>query len=382
MKKIFLIMTVLLSMSYSSIFGMYGDQDDWIDFLTDGNQFRARIDQLGFVLGNSTIKGTFGFRTQSSSTQLGYILLNNNLGTYLGATISGGIGYTSEAFSIGIGYNYTSHSLFPTSDSFGSHTPVLMINALNDNLRIVIPVQILVHNESIDQLGYYRDNYLGISTDTQIRYYTGIDAFNEIRLYVKYGQLGYKINPHDTKNYTQEVLARSFGFETRFYFLNTAVGNVTINPFIKVAYNTALHGVGTMIRALDTMLQPIEDYYPDRPVSSQVDIDYKLDKNPYDVTVQAVLGVTANSDIVSLYVEPSLGYKAKYLGKMQDEKVNLDFKVNHYLSWGAYAELYITPVKDLEWYFEMDVNNSDSDSTGIPVSFASTTGITWYLPEF
>ncbi|KLI31116.1 cell surface protein, partial [Brachyspira hyodysenteriae] len=68
-------------------------------------------------------------------------------------------------------------------------------------------------------------------------------------------------------------------------------------------------------------------------------------------------------DIVSLYVEPSLGYKAKYLGKMQDEKVNLDFKVNHYLSWGAYTELYITPVKDLEWYFEMDVNNSDSDST-------------------
>ncbi len=171
MKKIFLIMTALLSMSYSSIFGMYGDQDDWIDFLTDGNQFRARMDQLGFVLGNSTIKGTFGFRTQSSLTQLGYILLNNNVGTYLGATISGGIGYTSEAFSIGLGYNYTTASFLPASYNFGSHTPVLMINALNDNLRIVIPVQILVHNESIDQLGYYRDNYLGISTDTQIRYY-------------------------------------------------------------------------------------------------------------------------------------------------------------------------------------------------------------------
>ena len=54
MKKIFLIMMALLSMSYSSIFGMYGDQDDWIDFLTDGNQFRARMDQLGFVLGNRT----------------------------------------------------------------------------------------------------------------------------------------------------------------------------------------------------------------------------------------------------------------------------------------------------------------------------------------
>uniref|UniRef100_UPI003F4B2D77 cell surface protein n=1 Tax=Brachyspira catarrhinii TaxID=2528966 RepID=UPI003F4B2D77 len=379
MKKIFLIMMALLSMSYSSIFGMYGDQDDWIDFLTDGNQFRARMDQLGFVLGNSTIKGTFGFRTQSSLTQLGYILLNNKVGTYLGATISGGIGYTSEAFSIGLGYNYTTASFLPTSYNFGSHTPVLMINALNDNLRIAIPVQILVHNGSIDQLGYYRDNYLGISTDTQIRYYTGIDAFNEIRLYVKYGQLGYKFD-------MQEVLARSFGFETRFYFLNTAVGNVTINPFIKVAYNTALHGFSTMVRALDGMYEEIGGYDPNTTVSPQANINAKWDKNPYDVTVQAVFGVTANSDIVSLYVEPSLGYKARYLGKMQyedqDGKVNYDFKVNHYLSWGAYAELYITPVKDLEWYFEMDVNNSDSDSTGIPVSFASTTGITWYLPEF
>ncbi|MEI0509805.1 cell surface protein [Brachyspira intermedia] len=379
MKKIFLIMMALLSMSYSSIFGMYGDQDDWIDFLTDGNQFRARMDQLGFVLGNSTIKGTFGFRTQSSLTKLGDILLHNNVGTYFGATISGGIGYTSEAFSIGLGYNYTTPSFLPTSYNFGSHTPVLMINALNDNLRIAIPVQILVHNGSIDQLGSYRDNYLGISTDTQIRYYTGIDAFNEIRLYVKYGQLGYKFD-------MQEVLARSFGFETRFYFLNTAVGNVTINPFIKVAYNTALHGFSTMVRALDGMYEEIGGYDPNTTVSPQANINVKWDKNPYDVTVQAVLGVTANSDIVSLYVEPSLGYKARYLGKMQyedqDGKVNYDFKVNHYLSWGAYAELYITPVKDLEWYFEMDVNNSDSDSTGIPVSFASTTGITWYLPEF
>ena len=93
MKKIFLIMMALLSMSYSSIFGMYGDQDDWIDFLTDGNQFRARMDQLGFVLGNSTIKGTFGFRTQSSLTKLGDILLHNNVGTYFGA-ISAGMALT------------------------------------------------------------------------------------------------------------------------------------------------------------------------------------------------------------------------------------------------------------------------------------------------
>ncbi|WP_304332543.1 hypothetical protein [Brachyspira innocens] len=45
MKRTLLITTAVLSMLSASIFGMYGDQDDWIDFLTDGNQFRARMDQ-------------------------------------------------------------------------------------------------------------------------------------------------------------------------------------------------------------------------------------------------------------------------------------------------------------------------------------------------
>ncbi|MBW5410567.1 cell surface protein, partial [Brachyspira hampsonii] len=266
-------------------------------------------------------------------------------------------------------------------------TPVLMINALNDNLRIVVPVQILVHNGELQRIdNLYQYDHLGISTDTQIRYYTGIDAFNEIRLYVKYGQLGYKTDSYVDQNYGQEFFARSFGFETRFYFLNTPIGNVTVNPFIKVAYNTALHGFSTMVRAVDSLSETIEGYYPNVSFSATGNINAKWDKNPYDVTVQAVLALTANSDIVSLYLEPSLGYMAKYLGKLhyadQDGEYNLDFKVNHYLSWGAYAELYITPVKDLEWYFEMDVNNSDANSTGVPVSFAATTGITWYLPEF
>ena len=48
-------------MASATIFGMYGVDMDWINFLTHGNQFRARLDQLGFTLGNDMIKGTFGF---------------------------------------------------------------------------------------------------------------------------------------------------------------------------------------------------------------------------------------------------------------------------------------------------------------------------------
>ncbi|MBW5409106.1 cell surface protein, partial [Brachyspira hampsonii] len=70
-------------------------------------------------------------------------------------------------------------------------TPVLTINALNNNLRIAIPIQIAASKNPFGKgtENLYKD-YLGISTDTQIRYYTGIDAFNAIRIYFKYGQSG------------------------------------------------------------------------------------------------------------------------------------------------------------------------------------------------
>uniref|UniRef100_UPI003F4C5D35 cell surface protein n=1 Tax=Brachyspira catarrhinii TaxID=2528966 RepID=UPI003F4C5D35 len=358
MKKILLTAMALLTMASASVFGMYGDQDDWIDFLTDGNQLRARMDQVGFVLGNNTIKGTLGLRSQAVGTLLGNILSGQTDNLGLDATISAGIGYTSEMIGVGVGYNFTYYNT-----TLGVHTPVLMLNALNNNLRIVVPVQVAVSKDPFGKnTGNIWKDYLGVSTDIQIRYYTGIDAFNQVRLYVKYGQSGYKEDQNNA-----DMLQQSVGFQTRFYFLNTTVGNVNINPFLKVEFNAALAGNNTMVRAGEALYTP---YFSK---------DQKWDKIPYDVTAAAVLGITANSDIVSLYVEPSLGYSAAYSGKTKGALS--DTKVQHQLAWGAYAELYITPVQDLEWYFEMDVNNSDVDVTGVPVHFETTTGITWYLPE-
>ena len=88
------------------------------------------------------------------------------------------------------------------------------------------------------------------------------------------------------------------------------------------------------------------------------------------------LGLTANSDIVSLYVEPSLGLQITQPGSATDNKV----KELYSLAWGAYAEIYITPLKNLEWYFEADVNNDADFGAITPVKFAASTGITWYLP--
>ena len=377
MKKVLLTAMALLTIASASVFGMYGNGDSWIDFLVHGNQFRARMDQLGFVLGNGTIKGTFGFRSQTSaalanilSATSGAANSENNIAT-LGATISAGIGYTSDIFGIGVGYNYTY-----IGKDLGIHTPVLMINALNDNLRIAVPIQIAVSDNIGNgydqvQVNHDRTDYMGISTDIQLRYYTGIDAFNAIRFYVNYGQAGYKAN-------NQEYLASSLGFQLRLYFLNTTVGNVNINPFIRLDYVTALEG--------DTLGVKSDSYYT-QTITGAHRKGVKYDYNAYRFTITPVLGITANSDIVSLYVEPSLGYSVYGGGRK-------DAGLDHTLAWGAYTELYITPVKDLEFYFEMDIGSKYYSANGAsavlqndeivnrgPINFATGCGITWYLPS-
>uniref|UniRef100_UPI003F4BBBEF cell surface protein n=1 Tax=Brachyspira catarrhinii TaxID=2528966 RepID=UPI003F4BBBEF len=375
MKKILLAAMALLTIASTSVFGMYGRGNSWIDFLTDGNQLRARMDQFGFVLGNDTIKGTIGLRAEWDDW--GQIFLGETGSIDFLPTVSAGIAYTSDLISVGLGYNYTFAFDFKDGKHISVHTPVLMVNALNNNLRISIPIQVAVKDYKAETitlppelggttLNIPKFTYTGVAfDDIQIRYYTGIDAFNQVRLYLYYRNTTIKYSDYDIYE-----TAEAFGFQTRFYFLNTTIGNVNINPFVRVDFHTALKGYA------------IEDYtaesaYPGM-LKDEKQSDY-YDISPYIVSASAVLGITANSDIVSLYIEPSLGYRAIYNGKLKG--IDYDTKVQHNLAWGAYTELYITPVKDLEWYFEMNVNNSNVDNSNVPVSFETTTGITWYLPD-
>ncbi|MEI0445672.1 cell surface protein [Brachyspira intermedia] len=387
MKKVLLTAMALLTIASASAFGMYGRGDSWIDFLTHGNQLRARMDQVGFVLGNGTIKGTLGFRANSINLdQWGNILSGKTGDVSLDSTISAGIGYTSEMIGIGLGYNYTFADDYINGGYIGVHTPVLMVNALNNNLRISIPIQVAVKDYDSVDLGIPmpmpmpKSTFTGVAFDNiQLRYYTGIDAFNAIRLYFYYKNATIK-----TKDDAKDgMVSESFGFQARFYFLNTTVGNVNINPFVRVDFHTALKGGELENYKAESI--SLFGFNPDgMPYMGIIPVDGKqsdfYEKNPYRVAVQAVLGITANSDIVSLYVEPSLGYQAKYDGKFNSTFSAPDPKVQHQLYWGAYTELYIRPVQDLEWYFEMDINNSNSKNNGVPVNFASSTGITWYLP--
>ena len=96
-------------MASVSVFGMYGVDTDWINFLTHGNQFRARLDQLGFTLGNDTIKGTFGFdNNMGFGGAYGGLLVDNDSTYYSWVpSIPMGIDYTSSAFGIGVGCSAT-----------------------------------------------------------------------------------------------------------------------------------------------------------------------------------------------------------------------------------------------------------------------------------
>ena len=367
MKKVLLTAMALLTIASASVFGMYGvDGNDWINFLVHGNQFRARMEQLGFVLGNDTIKGTLGFKADGG--WMGQILSGNNSDVQLDATLSAGIGYTSDMFGIGVGYNFTYIDKY-----LQVHTPTLVFNALNNNLRVAIPIQVAV----TDNDHGFGTKFTGVGfNQIELRYYTGIDAFNLIRVDFNY------------KNGTWENALGSksiyevFGMQLRLYFLNTQVGNVTVNPYIRIDYHQALRGT-----VLNTDYLTIGDMYSGQSAyaisenTAQSDI---YDVSPFSLSIKPVLSLAASSDVVSLYFEPAIGYKVT-----SEKRKGAAQITTHALTWVAYAEMYVRPVEDLEWYFEMDVNGNVTGKTGAvanqdlsPVLFETTTGITWYLPSF
>ncbi|TXJ41711.1 cell surface protein [Brachyspira aalborgi] len=360
MKKIFLTTITLLSIASASVFGMYGVDSGWIDFLTHGNQFRARLDQLGFTLGNDMIKGTFGFKNPYSFGDMLKVPANGD-GKFI-PDMSMGIGYTSSAIGIGVGYTMSfgnkeqkfNGKVTPKNQLQLGHTPVLVLNALDNALRIAVPIQVYQKSDKTPVSEY---KYTAVSMDAQIRYYTGLDMLPQIRLYLRFGH-------YDTENkvgnITTKTKAETFGFDFRLHF-GAMVEEVALQPIVKIQFNTALgkNHEETRIQAINILKKGIS--IP----------DVKNDKNPYTLNIIPALGISANSDIVSLYLEPSLGLKIT-------GSASKNVKEAYDLGYGVYGEIYITPVKNVEWYFEASIDNLDANTKGL--SFAGSTGITWYLP--
>ena len=191
-RKIILSAIALISVASAQVFGMYGVDSDWIDFLTDGNQFKARLETLGFVLGNDTIRGTFGF-DNGTGEPFGALFSDEIKSPGWIPNTSIGIGYTSSAISVGLGYSLSVGQKFskyngsanPKTVMATGHTPVLVLNALDNAFRMAIPIQVVSVNDK-DANGT-KQNLTAIKLNSEFRYYTGNDILTQVRLYLNYG---------------------------------------------------------------------------------------------------------------------------------------------------------------------------------------------------
>ena len=399
-------MTVaLISIVSAQVFGSYGvSSGDWITFLTDGNRFEAKLDQLGFTLGNDMIKGTFGFHEDRNyfGTMLYPAATGETAsdGSSVGAnffynfqpTISMGLGYTSSIIGIGVGYNATigprwnryNNKTEPKKTEAVVHTPVLVLNALDNAFRMAIPIQVVHLTDKFDGVG--KGSVTAVSFDAQFRYYTGIEALTQVRLYLKYGSYGSEVTPEGGDK-IKEKYAESFGFDLRFYF-GSMVEEVALQPIVRLAYNGALgkqHNVrsvtalGALNGAASIPNALLMGSGAINPYGTGGSYSAAFEQSAWDLLLMTGLGLTANSDIVSLYLEPQLGLKVVQAGS-DISKV----KEAYGLGYNVYAEIYITPIKNLEWYFEAEIgnalNNYSEAERSDGFNFSGTTGVTWYLP--
>ena len=403
MKKIFLTAIALLSMASAQVFGMYGADSSWIDFLHHGNQFRARLQQLGFTLGNDTIKGTFGFHSGANGNHGVYSDSDNKVHYNFYPTISMGLAYTSSLISVGVGYNATIGTTkwqkWNGKDNSKSteavvHTPVLVLNALDNAFRMAFPIQILHLSDKYTANGLGMDgkgSITAVSFDAQFRYYTGLEVLSQIRLYLKYGTYQYNFQP-DGGEKIKGTAAESFGFDLRLYF-GSVVEEVLLQPIVKIQYNMAIgrQHRNRSVTAVGVMNNSAVDYANglaqniQQAMSSGGGLTEPTLGNQgaawqtpaWDLRITPALGLNASSDIVTLYLEPSLGFKVIQEGNATQKNVKEAFE----LAYGVYAEMYITPLKNLEWYFEADIGDAQDTSFTSKLDFAASTGITWYLPQ-
>lgn len=138
MKKIILIM-LMISCSVK-LFGYYSSEN-FIDFLVHSNQVRVRTDRLGVLAGPSNVRVAVGLTSANSLADFIIDNLENSKLTNavwrFTPSVLAGVGYDSDLFGIGVGYEYTWKN-----DSYMIHTPVITATALNDSFRINIPVSI------------------------------------------------------------------------------------------------------------------------------------------------------------------------------------------------------------------------------------------------
>ena len=408
MKKLLIIL--LFTLIPMSLFGFYGDGSgrSFIDFLMDKDQLRARTDQIGFLYGTEHIRVAFGVTGNTSGVILDNWTndsqTNRKLNDYFRPSVALAVGYKSDLISVGGAYQFKY-----VDSNYMVHTPAIMLTAMDNTLRLNIPVAIGIGNNFIK-------NTFIVSTAVEARYYFHkfIDYLSQLRLYVYYGYArmsyakilsdgGFDVDPSSKAIYKDQA---SVGVDFRAYFNFPTERSLSIEPYIRVLYSQALETVENLNGTLNkykgenfnitpygfdytslsfdaTGTEKLSGGY----IASVPGIPNPQGRVPisgiYRIGVALPLGLRASNDFVSLYVEPSLS--ATIFGG-NISLLGVERKGPFYtFGYVVYAELTVTPVKDLELYLELQTGGATR--LGGDLYAASTTtlvlnsscGVAWYF---
>ena len=433
MKRLYFILAVLLITVYSAF--SYTVVEDFNDFLVDENQLRIRLDRFGVLAGTENLRFMVGVSGETAG-----VLLDNldsgtkgGINTFRPAAIAG-FGYKTESFGIGAGYQFKY-----VSGSWQAHTPIITATALNDNLRINVPVTIGVGSGSVN------NGDIAVSTDTRIEYYTGNNIFSRIRVNLKYGMYRLKANESRSGDLTgggnlpmnmgtvgengkygfiKDTIGQSIGIDVRGYFI-AATDPILIEPQIRVLYQGSIADfTGTSYKVTppgmdskeggagfglynidasnpigafsigDTGSIPSAPYYDFTAHNimftgegASIEIggtEYYLTK-PQFLGISVPVGFTAESEFITLYLEPALSFSMitgginAYASSAKPMRIPPIFYSVGYL---VYGELYINPIPNLEWYFEAQIGGATTidnigNSADNGLAFNGSTGITW-----
>lgn len=429
MKRLCLILTALITSVYS-IFG-YTILEDFNDFLIDENQLTIRLDRLGVLAGTENLRFMVGVEGETAGVLLDNLDngLEGGISTFRPAATAG-FGYKTDSFGIGAGYQFKY-----VSGSWQAHTPIITATALNDNLRINVPVTIGVGSGSVNE------GDIAVSTDIRVEYYTGNDIFSRIRVNLKYGMYKMKANESryspisgmppivqfDEANYgfTKDTTAQSIGIDVRGYFI-AATDPILIEPQIRVVYQGSIadfKGTGYTVNIPGRGTQqsgsvgfgsynidasnpygafelgssgtittaPWYDMTAHNIISTMEGASIEIGGTEYYITKPQFIGVsmpvgfTAESEFISVYLEPAVSFSMltggvnAYTTSSKPVRIPPLFYSVGYL---VYGELYITPKPDLEWYFEAQIGGATTvdgigNSADSSLAFNGSTGITW-----
>ena len=394
-----------------SLFGFYGDGSgrSFIDFLMDKDQLRARTDQIGFLYDCETDYLRLAFGVTGNTT--GVILdnwtndssTNNKLSSYFRPSVAVAVGYKSDLISVGGAYQFKY-----VDSNYMVHTPAIMLTAMDNTLRLNIPVAIGIGNNFIK-------NTIVASTAIEARYYLHkfIDYFSQLRLYVYYGyaRMSYAkilLNEFDVDPSSKAIYKdqASVGVDFRAYFNFPTDRSLSIEPYIRLLYGQALETVenlnGTLNRYKGNNFDinaygfdytgMIFDSGSSQSLSGGYIASVPGIPNPqgalsidgiYRIGIALPLGLRASNDFVSLYVEPSLAVTI-FGGKIS--LLGVERKGFFYtFGYVVYSELTVTPVKYLELFLELQTGGASRLGGDLYGASATTmilnasSGIAWYF---